>query len=94
MTKDAKCLAVEFPSVYRRLEELSSAKNDDKQMKQLNIMIEYEKAFCEQLKHVISMTAYSSVQVGGNFHSIYVVITSVNIDCGQTIALLSHGPSL
>lgn len=79
MTKDAKCLAVEFPSVYRRLEELCNSKTDDKQMKQLNIMIEYKKAFCEQLKHVISMTAYSSLQVGGNFQSIYVVITSVNI---------------
>ena len=65
LTKDARSLAVEFPSVFTRLEELCNSKHNEKQMKQLNIMIEFERTICEQLKHVISMTSYSTLQIGG-----------------------------
>jgi len=65
LTKEARSLAVEFPSVFRRLEELCNSKNEEQQIKDLEIIIKFEDRICEQLKQVIKMTSYSTIQIGG-----------------------------
>jgi len=64
LTKEARSLAVEFPSVFRRLEELCNSKNEEQQTKDLEIIIKFEDRTCEQLKQLIKMTSYSTIQIG------------------------------
>lgn len=75
LTKEARSLAVEFPSVFRRLEELCNSKNEEQQIKDLEIIIKFEDRICEQLKQVIKMTSYSTIQIGGNC---YIIMYSFN----------------
>lgn len=66
MTKDARSLAVEFPSVFMRLEELCNSKDDERPIKDLSSIIKFEDQISEQLKQVIKLTSYSTMQIGGN----------------------------
>ena len=66
LTKDARSLAVEFPSVFSRLEEQCNSKDDERPIKDLSSIIKFEDQISEQLKQVIKLTSYSTMQIGGN----------------------------
>lgn len=91
LTKDARSLAVEFPSVFMRLEELCNSKDDECHIKDLNFIVRFEEQISKQLKQVIQTTSHSTMQIGGNLNGnvlfliryllwgIYLSVTAVNM---------------
>lgn len=68
LTKDARSLAVEFPSVFMRIEELCNSKDDEQHIKDLNFIVRFEEQISKQLKQVIQTTSHSTMQIGGNMN--------------------------
>jgi len=67
LNKDARSLAVEFPSVFMRLKDLCGSTVCEGQTKKLKIIIDFETNILEQLSQLGIMKSYTIAQTAGSF---------------------------